>query len=445
MIDATRKALMDAAEVSAREHPVLMRESLQQGIRRYRARIAVAYIVVAAVTVLVLAALLTTPPAVATLLGGSPTSGSTSTVTPSTPVAVTKITLTPASLTMAIDEERALSATATYSDGSIKSVTGAVWTSSDPDVATVSNSGTVTARAAGNASIVAEAGEAKASVPVTVTALTLASISLAPATETLEPGESVQLEAEGTYSDGNSHTLSSEVSWTSSAPMIASVDSAGKVTAHAPGAATITAVGGAHRGTARVNVVAPAVLVGIVLEPRNVTLEPKQTHQLTLLGNYSDGTSRPLAAVTTWTSSNTKVAQVDENGLTSAIEAGDEAVITASARGFKATATIAVIAPRPTSIIIKSNDVSFSDDAHATMASASTGHLYADGVFAGGKSQPLEGVTWTSSNPDAASIDPVSGVVTTTEFGGTTQITATWQGVEGRATIVVEVSEPIIE
>jgi uncharacterized protein YjdB len=426
----TRQALMGAAESRARDHPAVVGNAVQQGVRRYRARIAGAYLSVFVVTALVLAALLIARPAVATLLAGP---------------RITGITLTPASMTMVLDEERALSAAATYSDGSTGSVPDAVWTSSNSDVAIVSSGGTVTARAAGTVIITAESGEQQGTAAVTVTAVTLANISLTPNSVALGPGEDVQLTAEGTYSDGTVRALTTEVTWTSSASTVASVDSTGRVTAHIPGAAIITAAEGILQSTALVTVIQPVTLVDIALEPENVTLEPKQTQQLTVMGQYSDGTTRPLSAATTWKSSNTKVAQVDDAGLVTAIEAGHEATITASANGFTATATITVVTPRPISITITAADKAFqadlADDARAAIRTDEKVQLFAVGTFRDGTTQTLEGVEWASSEPTVAEVDANGVLVTIAK--GTTVITATVGALTGQATI--DVFEQIVE
>jgi uncharacterized protein YjdB len=318
-------------------------------MRRYRARVAGLYVAVTAVTVLVLGAF-ALPAA-----GIFPPRPTATPSTAPTAVSLTKVTLTPESITMEIDEERELTATAEYSDESSEIVTDASWTSSDTDVAKVSKRGTVTARAAGTATITAEVDEVKGSASVTVTRTpkptpTLESISVLPAEVTLQIGKDVELEAEGTFSDNTTDMLSTAAIWSSENEEIASVDGEGNVTALAEGRTTITANEGTHSGTAEVEVVEPT-LEGIVLQPRSETLAPGETVELTLTANYSNNTSQEITDKAKWKTSDDKVAQV-EAGLVDAVSAGREAsvaTITATWQGLEATADITVERPPRTS------------------------------------------------------------------------------------------------
>jgi uncharacterized protein YjdB len=88
----------------------------------------------------------------------------------------------------------------------------------------------------------------------------VASVSVAPASGTFQVGETVQLTA--TPLDSARNVLEGRtVSWTSSAPAIASVDDSGLVTAAAPGSATISAASEGQTGTAMISVVAASVVL----------------------------------------------------------------------------------------------------------------------------------------------------------------------------------------
>ncbi len=80
-------------------------------------------------------------------------------------VAVEKVELNKGSLTLDIGDEETLTATVTPENADNKTVT---WSSDKPDIATVSNSGKVTAKAAGTATITATAGGKSATCSVTV-------------------------------------------------------------------------------------------------------------------------------------------------------------------------------------------------------------------------------------------------------------------------------------
>ncbi len=104
------------------------------------------------------------------------------------------------------------------------------WRSKNPSVATVSQSGVVTGKKPGVATIVASTKGASATCTVTVKAPMML---ISKTTVTLKPGESTRIVAT---------TSSSMIPiWSSSNPSVASVDSKGKVTAHKKGSATICA------------------------------------------------------------------------------------------------------------------------------------------------------------------------------------------------------------
>ncbi|WP_236611696.1 Ig-like domain-containing protein, partial [Aeromonas molluscorum] len=136
-----------------------------------------------------------------------------------------------------------LAATGSYSDGTTVDVTASVsWVSSDPAVATVSLTGLVTAVGAGTATITGTLDGQTVTLMVTVTSATLNPNGLSITTPplTLAAGLTAQLAANGSYDDGSNLDVTASVSWTSSAPAVATVSPSGLVTAVAPGSATIT-------------------------------------------------------------------------------------------------------------------------------------------------------------------------------------------------------------
>ncbi|MDN7241690.1 Ig-like domain-containing protein [Planococcus sp. N028] len=129
-----------------------------------------------------------------------------------------------------------LTATVTPSDSTDKAVT---WTSSNPKVATVDSKGKVTGKAKGTATITANVKNAKAvTAKVSVTLPVAAtSVKINISSATLAKGKSVTLSAAVSPSSTTNKTLT----WKSSNPKVAKVDSKGKVTAVAKGTAKITA------------------------------------------------------------------------------------------------------------------------------------------------------------------------------------------------------------
>ncbi len=168
---------------------------------------------------------------------------------------VTSITVSPSSLSLQPNETSALTATALPSDADNKEVE---WTSSDEAVAVVGEAfGTimVMAKGYGTCTITATAKDGsgvKGTCQVTVAKL-VTSITVNPATLTLEPGKSQMLTARVQPSDATNKLLT----WSSSNTAVATVNTSGMVTAVAQGTCTITATakdGSGVKGTCQVTV-----------------------------------------------------------------------------------------------------------------------------------------------------------------------------------------------
>ncbi len=177
------------------------------------------------------------------------------TVTTATPT-VASIVVSPTTLNLLAGQTGQLTAVAKDSVGSPLSV-AISWATSAPSVATVSPGGLVTGLVAGSATITASAGGKSGSASVAVTSLSssgsVASVVVSPASLSLTPGQTGQLSA--VVKDAAGNTLSGQtVSWSSSAPGVATVLASGLVTAVAAGQATITGSAGGVTGTASVTV-----------------------------------------------------------------------------------------------------------------------------------------------------------------------------------------------
>ncbi len=156
-----------------------------------------------------------------------------------TPVKEIKLNTTYVSLDLKDNNSYQLIATVLPDNATNKSVT---WESNADDVATVSSSGLITAKAAGSATITCKANDGsgtQATCSVTVTAadsIRVTEISLNYTSTSMVVGDTKQLSAAISPSDATDKT----VSWSSSNNDIASVDNGGKVTAKARGTAVIT-------------------------------------------------------------------------------------------------------------------------------------------------------------------------------------------------------------
>lgn len=220
-----------------------------------------------------------------------------------------------------------------------KEVTNVEWSSSDSQVATVSN-GRVTAVGTGKAVITARVGRREVKALINVIHQEIRSLSISPA-------EISDAKAGWVYY----YTISVLPKTITDIDLDIKSDNAAvadttiykgreAIWTKTPGHATITfsTKDGQHVATCRVTVVAPSVS-SFGLTRSAVTIQPKQHLQLTTVYKPLDA-PRP---VVTWSSSDTAVAMVDQSGVVTGVSRG-RAVITAtdSGTGMSATCTVTV-------------------------------------------------------------------------------------------------------
>ncbi len=150
--------------------------------------------------------------------------------------------------------------------------------------------------------------------------------------------------------------VAARIAWTSSNPGVATVDNNGKVTAVGAGDATITASVDGISTIVGIHVISTdKPLTGISLNKNTLSLETKKTETLIVTYIPSDTTD---SKTVTWTSSNTNVATVDNNGKVTAVTAGT-AVITAKVGDKTATCTVTVTEPNRPLKSIKLNQKNY--------------------------------------------------------------------------------------
>ena len=335
---------------------------------------------------------------------------------------VASVTVSPSAATVLVGGTQQLTATPLDANGNPLSGRTVTWTTSAPGVATVDANGLVSAVATGSATITATSEGKSGTAAITVSSIPVASVAVSPASATLIVGATQQLTA--TPLDANGNPLSGRtISWTTSAPGVATVDANGLVTAVAPGSATVTATSEGKSGTSAITV-NPAPVASVAVTPGSATVSVGGTQQLT--ATPLDANGNPLSGrAVSWTTSAQGVATVDANGLVTGVATGS-ATITATSEGKSGTSAITVAVPVAS--------VSVSPTA-ATILVGGTQQLTATPLDANGN--PLSGrtVTWVSSNTAVATVS-ASGLVTGVAPGSAT-ITATSEGKSGTATITV--------
>jgi hypothetical protein len=195
------------------------------------------------------------------------------------------IAVTPASPSIAAGLTKQFTAVGTYSDRSTQTLTTQVtWTSATTSAATISNAsgsqGLATGVATGTSTITAALGGITGSIVLTVTAAVLQSIAVTPANPSVAAGLTEQLTAVGTYSDKSTRSLTTQVTWASSAPSVASVTTTGLAMGVAPGSSEIVAAFHGVTGSTVLNVTAPPSPPLVTLVSVSVTLKKRTITQI---------------------------------------------------------------------------------------------------------------------------------------------------------------------
>ena len=129
--------------------------------------------------------------------------------------------------------------------------------------------------------------------------------------------------------------------WTSSAPAVAGVDASGTITAVSVGTATITATVEGKSGSFPILVIVPRVTTVTIALPTSIVAGQSST----LVATLKDKNGTALTGrVVAWTSSDTRIATIDANGLLAALAAGTTTV-TATSEGVAGQVTVVVAPP----------------------------------------------------------------------------------------------------
>ncbi|HYT71567.1 MAG TPA: Ig-like domain-containing protein, partial [Gemmatimonadales bacterium] len=319
---------------------------------------------------------------------------------------VASVSLSPATVSQKPGGTQQFTATLKDASGNVLSGRAVAWASSNGVVATVSGSGLETAIAIGSSTITATS-EGKSGVAKVTVIAPVASVSLSPATVSQNPGATQQLTA--TLKDASGNVLTGRsVTWTSSAPAVATVNTNGLETAVATGSATITATSEGRTGTAVVTVAAP-----IITKPGSVA-------DLAVAGVSDTSVTLSFTEVTGGTG---QPAKYDVRYAVSPLLWGSALAVS---RGTCATplAGSAVGAKRTCTVLGLSRTTLY-----GFQLVAFRGTLNVDAVF-GGLSNVATGTTAARAPAPVASVT-VTPASVSQSIGGTQQFTATLKDASG--------------
>jgi len=248
----------------------------------------------------------------------------------------------------------------------LEPTTGGIWTSSNTAVATVTNSGVVTAVSAGNTVFT-----------FTQTGSDCPSNGLV---ATINPTPVVTIDGDTELCVGETSSASSTLaggSWASSDPAVATVNTAGVITAVAQGTATISYISADGCESAQSEAITVEGAPTVTLAADEMCIN--ETQQLT----PSTGG--------TWTSGNTAIATITPGGLVTAIAAGDVQFTFENDNGCESAATdFMTVNPDPEIFWNGPTTICIGENTNIT---------------------PSTGGVWTSSDPTIATINN-SGLIT---------------------------------
>jgi trimeric autotransporter adhesin len=356
---------------------------------------------------------------------------------------LTAITIDVVDASIAVGTTVQLHATGAFSDGTTEELTASVsWSSANTSVAPVNDSagskGLVTGASVGVTTITATRDGKTGVTAFTVTQADLTSITVEPVNPQVAKGTTVQMAAQGNFSDGSVQELTTQVSWSSANSSIAQVSNTagtmGLVTGVSVGNTAITATLGGVQGSTTVNVTA-ATLTAITITVPVDTIAKGTTVQETATCNFSDGTTEDCTNEDSWTSGDSGIAQVSDaaptKGLVTGVGVGNTTIF-ASFAGITGSAAVTVSAATLTSITIT--------PPNPVLAKGTGLQLTATGDFSDGTTEDLTTqASWTSGDNAIAQVSDVLGRqgLLTVLSTGSTSISATLKGIHGSTTVTV--------
>lgn len=328
-------------------------------------------------------------------------------------VPATGISLDKNTLELTKNSTGKLTATVTPADAD-ETVT---WKSSNNNVATVGDDGTVTATGKGTADITAKVGKYTATCKVKVT-VPLNGISINGTANKIKKGKTTQLTV---VYDPEDTTDDKTVTWSVDDKTVAKVDKNGLVTGLKEGKAVVTAKVGTK--SAAYNVDVEEVKLTSVSIPDTLTIHRGESNKLTVTYNPEDTTDDKTV---TWKSSDPDSVAVGTDGTITAKAVGG-AVITAQVGSCTAECTVTVDSPLK-KIVPDEKTIEMTKNQTAVITY----------TFNPSDTTDSRDVTFQSSKEDVVSVDAAGKLVA--KKAGTATVTITgYNGIN--ATVTVKVKE----
>jgi uncharacterized protein YjdB len=235
------------------------------------------------------------------------------------PIRVTGITISDSTAALLVGDEMLLNATVSPDDATDQSY---VWSSSDPSVASVDQSGKVAALKIGTATITATSvdGGFAASCVVTVLPIPVARVALLESVAFVPTGGELALSAVVSPANASDQRCT----WASDNPEIVAVDQSGNITGVRAGTATVTVttVDGGKTGSCFVTV-EPVRVTNIAISERQTILAVGDAAVLTAIVSPANATNGGYS----WSSADSAVVAVDQSGKVTGLREGVTEII----------------------------------------------------------------------------------------------------------------------
>ena len=365
-------------------------------------------------------------------------SGVTGTCTVNVIVAIQSFEL-PETASVFVGKTLQLRPTVTPSGAGMSSPSDFTWESSDPEIATVSESGEVNGVSFGKATITARSYNGKTATCEVSVSKPVDTIVITPEQDgltRLNVGESAVLRAVAYGADGETENISQDFAWKASNANVSikeGDDGTCTVTGVKAGAVVITVTaqdGSGKTDTFDLTVVVPVASVTL---PAEASVLEDETVTLTATISPADATDKTI----TWKSSDEKIAKVDQNGVVTGVAFGSATITATAHNGKSAACTVSVVKPAASVKVTAEGDLKKLDTgASVTLTAVATGEE--------GETTNISQVfSWTASNDSVALKPGEKGVCTVTGAkAGEVTITATVQdgsGVKGTYALTVVV------
>lgn len=304
----------------------------------------------------------------------------------------------------------------------------AVWTSTNPSVATVDQQGVALGVEPGSTTVEAELGTLSASAVLTVVPGTqLQAIAVQPSSATLAVDVSLAFTAAGRYSDGSTADLTDAVTWRVDDAAVASISDEGVATGRKGGSTAVVASLDDFVAAASLRVLdAPPQSLDVLPETAVTTVG--DTVSFTATATFEDGETVDVTTSALWSSSDETVAAVDDSGVAVGVAPG-EATLTALWEGLSAESSLLVESSSSALVVEPSSAV--------TEPGGAAVPFVAKVVHGGGSVEDVtQSATWTSSLDHVAHVS-ASGVAEPLACSGITIITAAYDGMTDSATLQV--------